>query len=99
MTTEPADDLSARAEAAALSIIQRIETDSIRIRNGREAAVLLEALHKVMRLERGESTSNTMVVGLSRGEIEARLSELAEAGQARQAALSAVPDVHDARTA
>ena len=63
------------AAVVALDLLGRVSRGEIAVRNGSEAAELFRALVDVVRLESGESTSNTIVAHLS-GDPLARFREL-----------------------
>jgi hypothetical protein len=79
---DPVDEATLEADAGkgCARVIQRVIANEVPIRNGAEAAALIAALHKVARLEGGESTSNVATANVSDtmtlDKLQARLDQL-----------------------
>lgn len=72
--------LAVAARNAALLVIKRVVLDRIPVRNGAEAAQLIEKLHAIARLEEGESTSaRTVTVRIDDAERRARIEQVRQA--------------------
>ena len=75
------DELGDYAAKLAMWTMSRIMTGEIEIQ-GRDASALIDVLVKVVRLEEGQSTDNSLRVTVSADEARARLQGLRAQGQA-----------------
>ena len=68
-------ELPPTAAAFVLHIMQMVVTGEIEVRNGAEAAALIDKAHTVYRLETGQSTSNAATLSLGADAVLSRLDE------------------------
>lgn len=74
--TYEGQNLPETAVALALELMRRVAAGEVPVRNGAEAAALLDKLHAIYRLETGQSTSNALSLSGSAEEVLRRIHEV-----------------------